>query len=68
MAYFKTCTHCGATLDPGEKCDCKKIYPLFAGTSMTDRYGKFHENSRKNFTITTTVNTERSITNDQTTR
>ena len=23
MAYFKTCPHCGAHLDPGEKCDCR---------------------------------------------
>ena len=22
MSYFKTCPHCGANLDPGEKCDC----------------------------------------------
>ena len=22
--YFKTCPHCGARLDPGEKCDCRK--------------------------------------------
>ena len=22
MSYFKTCSHCGAHLDPGEKCDC----------------------------------------------
>lgn len=24
MAYFKTCSQCGAHLDPGEKCDCRK--------------------------------------------
>lgn len=22
MAYFRECSHCGATLDPGERCDC----------------------------------------------
>lgn len=22
--YFKTCPHCGARLDPGERCDCRK--------------------------------------------
>ena len=22
MSYFKICPHCGAHLDPGEKCDC----------------------------------------------
>ena len=22
MSYFNQCEHCGASLDPGEKCDC----------------------------------------------
>ena len=22
MAYYRTCSHCGAHLDPGEQCDC----------------------------------------------
>lgn len=22
MSYFRTCPHCGAHLDPGERCDC----------------------------------------------
>lgn len=22
MVYYKICPHCGAHLDPGEKCDC----------------------------------------------
>lgn len=22
MNYYRTCPHCGANLDPGEKCDC----------------------------------------------
>lgn len=22
--YYKVCEHCGAHLDPGEKCDCRK--------------------------------------------
>ena len=21
--YYKTCSHCGAHLDPGERCDCQ---------------------------------------------
>lgn len=25
MAYFNECPRCGATLDPGEKCDCEEI-------------------------------------------
>ena len=24
MLYYKTCPYCGAHLDPGEQCDCKK--------------------------------------------
>lgn len=23
MAYYNTCPHCGAHLDPGERCDCQ---------------------------------------------
>ena len=24
MAYYVTCPHCGANLDPGERCDCSE--------------------------------------------
>lgn len=24
MPYYRTCPHCGAHLDPGERCDCKE--------------------------------------------
>lgn len=24
MSYYKICPYCGAALDPGERCDCKK--------------------------------------------
>ena len=24
MAYYRECPICGASLDPGEKCDCEK--------------------------------------------
>ena len=24
MAYFNTCPECGANLDPGETCNCKR--------------------------------------------
>ena len=27
MSYFRTCSICGANLDPGETCDCIKIPP-----------------------------------------
>lgn len=23
MSYYRTCPHCGANLDPGERCDCQ---------------------------------------------
>lgn len=23
MSYYKVCPYCGATLDPGEKCECR---------------------------------------------
>lgn len=26
MSYYRTCPHCGAALDPQERCDCEK-YP-----------------------------------------
>ncbi len=31
MSYYSTCPHCGANLDPGERCDCiqAKIDQLF---------------------------------------
>lgn len=24
MCYYRTCPHCGANLDPGERCDCRE--------------------------------------------
>ena len=24
MSYYRTCPKCGATLDPGEKCECER--------------------------------------------
>lgn len=24
MAFYNVCPHCGANLDPGERCDCKE--------------------------------------------
>ena len=25
MSYFRQCPHCGANLDPGEVCECRKV-------------------------------------------
>lgn len=33
--YFNTCKHCGAHLDPGEKCDCKKEKEPFRANETT---------------------------------
>ena len=30
MPYYHTCSICGATLDPGEKCDCYSPEALMA--------------------------------------
>ena len=27
MSYFRTCSYCGANLDPGERCDCREERP-----------------------------------------
>lgn len=32
MAYFNECPDCGAALDPGEQCDCKKEKAASAAT------------------------------------
>lgn len=32
MSYYATCPNCGANLDPGEQCDCKKESALSAAT------------------------------------
>lgn len=41
MAYYNTCSDCGALLDPGEKCDChekseqlRKKYELLTAVSI----------------------------------
>ena len=28
MSYYRVCPLCGATLDPGERCDCREAQPL----------------------------------------
>ena len=28
MSYYKTCPLCGATLDPGEECECNDVFIL----------------------------------------
>lgn len=35
MSYYDTCPECGATLDPGEKCDCKEKTPRTAATMQS---------------------------------
>lgn len=39
--YYKTCSHCGANLDPGERCDCRTYtmitYKAGADAGRTER-------------------------------
>lgn len=35
--YFRICPECGAYLDPGEACDCKKEPPPEAATSESGK-------------------------------
>ena len=44
MAYYRTCPHCGAALDPGEHCDCKKNT---APEAANNRSGKTEQGSTK---------------------
>ncbi|MEG0778731.1 MAG: hypothetical protein RSG55_07780 [Oscillospiraceae bacterium] len=40
MAKFRACPECGASLDPGEACDCTKSAPDEADTSTrAKKYG-----------------------------
>ncbi len=40
MAYYWTCPHCGANLDPGERCDCLKgLKKPFRGEEMKNAKG-----------------------------
>lgn len=42
--YYTECTYCGATLDPGEKCDCreseveKDVGERFDDSESSERY------------------------------
>lgn len=40
MAYYHICPDCGATLDPGEPCDCQKGLPF---VTVPDDYGTHKE-------------------------
>ena len=35
MSYYRECPECGASLDPGEKCDCKKKEACTDGAAQT---------------------------------
>ncbi len=36
MPYYKTCRLCGATLDPGERCDCQDKEEAPSATNTED--------------------------------
>lgn len=49
MAYYNTCPWCGASLDPGESCDCKKKSDA-AGADIgkpNNSFKVYHENGLK---------------------
>lgn len=46
MSYYKTCPHCGAHLDPAERCDCRGKRETPAGATNTDE-GKGSEVNNK---------------------
>ena len=35
MPYYTTCPHCGANLDPGERCDCRDEQEELTGTGRS---------------------------------
>ena len=46
--YYKTCPHCGANLDPGEKCDCPKAQKETAPGATNTESGKAEQTTQKN--------------------
>ena len=36
MSYYRTCPHCGAALDPGERCDCQEEKETAADAANID--------------------------------
>lgn len=42
MPYYKTCEHCGANLDPGERCTCKDQKCVICDERL--KWGKFAMN------------------------
>ncbi len=50
--YYKTCPHCGAHLDPGERCDCqdeKEPPPAGTGKAAEDKpiFSSYHQSGEK---------------------
>ena len=39
MPYFRTCPHCGAHLDPSERCDCQDKEKAAQGATNTQDGG-----------------------------
>lgn len=49
MAYYNTCPWCGASLDPGESCDCKKnpMQPELTSEKEITSSIFYHKNNNK---------------------
>ena len=51
MSYWHVCPHCGAYLDPGEKCDCmQEIKPAAARDPEPMKRGSHEEGPRQDTT------------------
>lgn len=51
MAYYSTCPHCGANLDPGEPCDCQE-----EGKKCAEFYKRITREARETGQLSFTLN------------
>lgn len=61
--YYTVCEYCGAHLDPGEKCDCRKSELLNGNDTVSIPYAYTMDNSV--YTNTLNTNTLNANTQDE---
>ena len=49
--FYKECPVCGASLDPGEKCDCERKEACTEATEQTSDVNNISKNLHFNYTI-----------------
>lgn len=47
MSYYRTCPYCGANLDPGEVCDCRREKGDDEMEYIPDNYDLFREHDAR---------------------